>query len=66
MISRDKPSTVTQQRKAMGPRLAGKCACTMAPHGCHPQSQSHPFQEKENDTCTLKRERLWLLKFPLS
>lgn len=66
MISRDKPSTVTQQRKAMGPRLVGKCPCTEAPHGCHPQSQSHRFQEKENHTCTFKRERLWVLKVSLN
>jgi hypothetical protein len=57
MVSRDKPSTVNQQRKAMGPRLVEKCACTVALHGCHPESQSHPFQEKENDTCTFKTDR---------
>ena len=62
MVSRDKPSTVNQQRKAMGPRLVEKCACTVALHGCHPQSQSHPFQEKENDTCTFKTDRLLIVR----
>ena len=46
---------LTQQRKAKGPRLVEKHARTMAPHGCHPQSRHHWFQEKENDTCTLKK-----------
>ena len=45
---------VTQQMKGMGPGLVGKHACTVAPHGCHPQPQCHWFQEKENDNCTLK------------
>ena len=39
----------------MEPRLVEIYACIVAPHGCHPQSQSHWFQEKENDTCTLKK-----------
>jgi hypothetical protein len=62
MISRYKPSTVNQQRKAMGLRLVEKCACTVAPHDCHPQSHSHSFQEKENDTCTFKRRRLLIVR----
>ena len=58
---------VTQQRKAMGPRLVEKFACTVAPHGCHPQSQCHWFQEKENDTCTLNKiNNILLLLFSVS
>ena len=58
---------VTQQKKGMGPRLVGKYACTMAPHGCHPQSQCHWFQEKENDTCILKKVNSFsLLLFSVS
>ena len=55
LLSKDKPEKVFQQRKAMEPRLVEIYACIVAPHGCHPQSQSHWFQEKENDTCTLKK-----------
>lgn len=54
--NKDEPSMLIQQRKATGPGLVGKRACTVAPHGCHPQSQRHLSQEKENHTCTLKRQ----------
>ena len=58
---------VTQQMKGMGPGLVGKHACTVAPHGCHPHSQCHWFQEKENDTCTLRKiNNLSLLLFSIS
>ena len=45
----------------MGPMLVEKYAYTVAPHGCHPQSQCHWFREKENDTRTLKKIKQLLI-----
>ena len=52
-INRAQPNRVSRQRKATGPRLEGKHACTMAPHDCHPQSRCHQFSEKGSHICTL-------------
>lgn len=59
-----RPSTATRQMKAMGLGEAEKLACTVAPHGCHPQSQCHSHQEKQNDTCTYRKKEnaYWLCK----
>lgn len=35
----------------------GTHACIAAPHDCHPQSQCHSFQGKENDTGTFGEKK---------
>lgn len=51
MLSREEPSMVNQQKKAMEPSLVERHACIVVPHGYHPQSHSHWYQEMGTDTC---------------